>query len=849
MSNRKPITTVVDLTAKSPYVAKPHNPASYPYASSVADNLDPNGLLNIRNRNSSLPKLYETVKRNTAARPKPGMELQKSLQLELFKLCNLRGASFIQQFSLCFKRSFTQQYRALHDFFYEMGVSILIALCLGYSLKSVRGSLYRGIFTGVLSLISPSPDELTVANTGFVFGMAICICSAPSGVNVFGPELAVFYREAAAGHNRAAYYWAKTIAAIPRLTLAALHFIGIVYCMINPMTPFWQMFLMIMLTYFGVYGVASIISILVRRENQAVLSTTVSFFPAILSGASPVIQGANMLLQVLFTISYNRWGLELFFSGEVTPFRGLYQVDETTVPLYGYTVDRPGLDLAYMALCKEQKVYQTPELNDILYLHFKGFSKIENLDLYTGLKSLWLEGNGISKIENIEMLSELRCLFLQQNCIETIENLDTLDKLDTLNVGNNLIKKIQGLENLKYLKTLQIQNNFLINYDDLAGLLDCPSITVLDLSNNKIEDPEIVSILEKMPNLAVLNLMGNPVIRKITNYRRIIVSKIKSLTYLDDRPIFDKERLTTDAWAVGGLEGERLERERIYEEEKKKQEANFEAMRIMQENGRKKRLEKYGKEQEPLLSEKMQGFKDEMLARIEKKDSEVTVDAEPAEQSDSEEEAPSDNATEHDHNDLLQEVYDDCKTSQTVEEHHVPPRNIEIQKETHAHQEIEPVTPKKILIEEISTERESKPGNALIQAIIPENKPVITDEDIKEANALQYQVDIEQSIPTILLNDSHLAEDIKYSAPLEQKQADKEIKRELARNENVSQESLLDENEKLVVQEMLKDCQETTEIEEIKIVQEVDDEIEVITTDGFSKQSTLVELDERKKAW
>ena len=136
------------------------------------------------------------------------------------------------------------------------------------------------------------------------------------------------------------------------------------------------------------------------------------------------------------------------------------------------------LSHCHARICKENKQFRTPELNDKLFLHFKGFGRIENLEAYTGVKALFLEGNAIDTVEGLAALTQLKCLYLQQNVIDHLgPGLAECGAVEIVNLSNNRLTELsEHLAALPLLGTLQLAHNSLEGLEGLEPLTRCPAL-------------------------------------------------------------------------------------------------------------------------------------------------------------------------------------------------------------------------------------------------------------------------------------------------------------------------------------------------------------------------------------
>ena len=241
---------------------------------------------------------------------------------------------------------------------------------------------------------------------------------------------------------------------------------------------------------------------------------------------------------------------------------------------------------------------------------------------------LWLEGNGFNKIQGLTHLTLLRTLYLHENIIEKIEGLETLKDLDLINLSHNFITKVENLDNCSQLTTLNISHNRLTTKADIEHVLLLPKLQTLDLQHNKLNDPSVIDVLEVMPDLRVVYLMGNPMVKDIPHYRKVVIGRCKHLCYLDDRPVFEEERRRVDKWYEAylsqGLEtatqAERAELAVIRKEKEEAEERNFKAFEELMKRGQQIKREREAANGQPLLPVDINAFTGETILPVPESD-------------------------------------------------------------------------------------------------------------------------------------------------------------------------------------------------------------------------------------
>ena len=125
--------------------------------------------------------------------------------------------------------------------------------------------------------------------------------------------------------------------------------------------------------------------------------------------------------------------------------------------------------------------------------------------------------------------------------IMEIQNLSaTNDQFACINLTDNSISEIGYLPQLKRLKTLMLINNRISKIEnDFA--INCPFLTNLVLTNNKISDFQQIDNIASCKSLQKLYLVDN-VVTKMKNYRLYVIYKIPTLRILDYQRVTKKER-------------------------------------------------------------------------------------------------------------------------------------------------------------------------------------------------------------------------------------------------------------------------------------------------------------------
>lgn len=261
-----------------------------------------------------------------------------------------RGAPWFRQIHLCLMRALLQQWRNKTYFWFEVGVSAFAGLLIGLAQNGEKGVNFQGFFNGNYEILSSAINYKSVPQMSLLVCISIGLIASAPGVRVFGEEYLVFRREASSGHSRFAYYIAKIISTIPRMVVACFHFTVFFILLSTPIIPWTAAFTANLMYFYCIYGLASIVSMIVRQSDGPLFAVMASLIVGVLSGAAPPLRKVDSWhVGWLWRASPGVWLAEIYFGKNVAPLAYLYDVKSAS-QYTGFQLDRYTTDLLVLLL-------------------------------------------------------------------------------------------------------------------------------------------------------------------------------------------------------------------------------------------------------------------------------------------------------------------------------------------------------------------------------------------------------------------------------------------------------------------------------------------------------------------
>ncbi|TKX26041.1 SNQ2-like protein 1 [Elsinoe australis] len=268
-----------------------------------------------------------TLKLQKSLPPRPHQSPHEQ-SAALARTISSRGAPWFAQLRFCLLRSITQQLRTRTSVVLELVTTTIAGLIIGLSAFSSEGHLFHGIYHPPFALFSPAVDNASSLQLALLSSVAIGLCASAPGVRTFGEEKLLHAREVGAGHSRSAYYIGKQLATSLRIALAALHFTALLLVLATPRMSFTEAYSVNVAYFYAVYGIAGTVSVLVKKEDGALLALLVSLVLGVFGGvAPPLAKVQDWKLEWLWRMGPGVWFCEAYFDRIVGGTGGIYILD------------------------------------------------------------------------------------------------------------------------------------------------------------------------------------------------------------------------------------------------------------------------------------------------------------------------------------------------------------------------------------------------------------------------------------------------------------------------------------------------------------------------------------------